>query len=189
MRNAWNVKIVKKPELGIRIWLNKVVDLAGICSPISSGAFAHGVLLLRDWNQVIAWLSCRHTHTHSNSHTATSLVVFHVANSNRLLRWTIKLCVFYLTLSWFVRHLVAIRHTAIWLQCLAPSFVQRTSFHRLLHFLIHSFNSIASSRLRCCLSVSLSACVFINQMHIIVKASNGFFLNPPYCLHWYLHEH
>lgn len=86
---AWNVKIVfkKKPEFGIRIWLNKVVDLAGICSPISFEAFAHVSHLLRLKSGDTSAIGV-------DTHTLTRLallVVFNVANSNRLLRSTIKL--------------------------------------------------------------------------------------------------
>lgn len=34
-------KKTNKPTFEIRIWSNKVVDLASICSPISSETFAH----------------------------------------------------------------------------------------------------------------------------------------------------
>lgn len=69
-----------------------MVDLAGVsffhfCSPIPSGVFAHVVHLLRvKSGDSLAIVPAQ---THAN--IATLVVVFHVANSNRLLRWTIKL--------------------------------------------------------------------------------------------------
>lgn len=57
------------------------------CSPIPSGVFAHVVHLLRvKSGDSLAIVPAQ---THAN--IATLVVVFHVANSNRLLRWTIKL--------------------------------------------------------------------------------------------------
>lgn len=78
----------KRRTFEIRIWLNKVVDLVGICSPISFVTFAHVLhfcckLQLKSGDIVQFWLSCRHTHSHTHTRMANeNRVVFNVAHTN-----------------------------------------------------------------------------------------------------------
>ena len=162
-----NMKIVKNQdsESGYG-WTKWLIWLASV-HQYHCERYSHMFCIRCNSNQVILRLSCRHTLSHT--HTATELVVFNVANSNRLLRWTIKLFRFVaLSLSLSHSHLaVSQSMCSFHKHCKCLGFLRAQLFHynvcplvfgkarRLIYrataiaavcyvpFLIHSFSSIA----------------------------------------------